>query len=482
MQESNTFSPLPTTIETFEAYTLLRGDEVLEGYGKAEVEVPAFLAVIERAGHTAVPLLAAYAAAQGPVTRQTFETLLGDIERRLRAAAPLDGLLLALHGALVVEDEDDAEGEIMERLRQVLDAGQPIAASLDLHGHITRRMLQPGCFFVGYREYPHIDMYETGVRTAELMCETLAGRRQPVMALAKRPLVVSAVVARTTDGPLAPVAAEARRLEASGEVLQASIFPVQPWLDVPDLGFAALVCADGDPARAERAASHLADLMWQRRHDFEPDLVDLDEAIRIGLEGPGLTVISDAGDAPTGGAAADSPAVLRALLEAGAERHAGLVLLTLCDPAAAARAHEAGQGAELALRLGHAFSAPDGDPVDIRGRVESLSHGTYVLTGAGARGMTLRLGASAVIAIGSLRLALRSRPSSEWDTGLFLSQGLDPRQATMVFVKSPSHFRAAYEAMAERIIVAATPGATQPDLRRVPYTRVSRPLHPLDDL
>ena len=170
------------------------------------------------------------------------------------------------------------------------------------------------------------------------------------------------------------------------------------------------------------------------------------------------------------------------MLEAGAERGRGLTLLTLCDPAAAAAAHAAGQGAELVLRVGHAFSTADGNPVEIRGGVESLSDGTYVMSDAGARGMTLRMGPSAVIAIGSLRLALRSRPSSDWDTGLYTSQGLDPRQAAMVFVKSPSHFRAAYEAMADRILVAATPGATQPDLRRVPYTRVSRPLYPLDDI
>src|SRR5260221_1911754 len=141
----------------------------------------------------------------------------------------------------------------------------------------------------------------------------------PAMALAKRPMIVSAVCTRTTDGPLRPIAEEARRLEENGDVLHASLFPVQPWIDVPDLGFAALVCAD-DAAAATRAAEHLADMAWRKRHEFEPDFVPLADAIRIGLGSEGLTVVSDAGDAPTGGSAADSAAVLNGLLATGAHR------------------------------------------------------------------------------------------------------------------------------------------------------------------
>src|SRR5882672_2226746 len=238
MQETNSFSPLPTTVATFESYYLLRGPELLTGYGEARVEVPGFLATLREAGATPVPLLAAYAAASGTVTREAFDRLVGEIEDRLRDAGPVDGLLLALHGALIVEDQPDGDGEIIARLRRILPASIPIGVSLDLHGHITPLMLQGNVFHVGYREYPHIDMYETGERAARLLLDTLAGRHRPVMALAKRPMIVSAVCTRTTDGPLRPIAEEARRLERSGEVLHASVFPVQPWIDVPDLGFA----------------------------------------------------------------------------------------------------------------------------------------------------------------------------------------------------------------------------------------------------
>ncbi|MBV9221433.1 MAG: M81 family metallopeptidase, partial [Methylobacteriaceae bacterium] len=313
MQESNSFSPLSTTVETFASYYLLRGNEILTGYGAARTEVPGFLAVLAERDAMPVPLLAAYAAAGGTVTRPAFDTLVGEIEQRLRAALPVDGLLLALHGALVVEDQPDGDGEIIARLRKILPESIPIGISLDLHGHITSLMLQPNVFHIGYREYPHIDMYETGLRTARLLLDTLAGRHAPKMALAKRPMIISPVCTRTTDGPLLPIVEEARRMEARGEVLHAALFPVQPWIDVQGLGFAVLVCAD-DTAAAAAAAHRLADMAWRRRADFFPDLVEIEAAIEIGLNSDGLTVVSDAGDAPTGGSAADNTAVLAALI------------------------------------------------------------------------------------------------------------------------------------------------------------------------
>ena len=318
MQETNTFVPFATTLRTFEAFYLHRGEEMLSRYGAARVEVPAFLSVFREAGVEVVPTIAAHAGASGIAARADFEVLLGEMLARLRAAGRLDGVALALHGAMVVEDEPDAEAEIVRRVREVVGPGVPIGVSLDLHGHITAAMLQPGVFYVGYREYPHIDMWETGERVARLLLDAISGRRRPVMALAKRHMIVSAVCATTGAEPLASIVRAARGHEAAGACLHASIFPVQPWLDVPDLGFAALVCADGDEASAQRVADDLAARAWEARHGFEPDLVPLDEAIRTGLSGSGTTVVSDIGDSPSGGAAADSAAVLSALLRLGA--------------------------------------------------------------------------------------------------------------------------------------------------------------------
>lgn len=480
MQETNTFSPIPTTVDLFESYYVLRGPDLRDGYGAARVEVPAVLATLEASGVETVPLIAAYAAAAGPMQRPDFEVLVSEMEARLDSAGPVDGLILVLHGALVIEDQPDGDGEIIARMRARLPSGAPIGVSLDLHGHITPLMLQPDSFHVGYQCYPHIDMYETGERVARLMIDTLAGRCRPVMALAKCPVIVPPVCGRTTDGPLSEVARAARRMEAAGSVRHASIFPVQPWIDVPDLGFAALVCADGNREAAQAAADELARMVMERRDAFPLGLTPLAEVIRIAHSQEGMTLAADTGDAPTGGAAADNAAVLRALLDQGVDREPGLTLLTLCDPEAVRLAHEAGAGQRIKVALGHRFSVLDGAPLVVTARVLSVSDGRYVMSDAGAQGLAMDMGATAVLGIGQVRVLVRSRPSMEWDRAMYLSQGLDPAEAKLVFVKSPSHFRESFGPLAARILLADTPGSTRADIRQLPYRRVSRPLSPLD--
>src|ERR1044071_1535037 len=322
MQETNSFVPFTTTVQTFEEQYYHRGDEILTAFGSARLEIPGALDVFKAAGAVPVPLLATMAMASGTVERKSFDTIMGEIEQRLKTAladGPIDGVFLALHGAMILEDQPDAESEIVRRVRALLKPGTPIAVSLDLHGHITQAMIQPDVAYIGYREFPHIDMYETGHRAASLLIDWIKGKVKPVMALSKRHMVFSPDSARTGVPPLSDIVAEGRAMEARGEVLHVSLFPVQPWIDTPDLGFAALVCAQSKEA-AQRAADKLAKMAWDRRAEFEPEVTPLPEIIRIGLSEPGLTVASDAGDSPSGGAAGDSTAVLEALLRACADR------------------------------------------------------------------------------------------------------------------------------------------------------------------
>ena len=479
-QETNTFSPRPTTLETFESVYLWRGKQLLTAFGDARVEVPGFLAVLQRAGVEPVPLLAANALASGKVTRAAFENLMRDVETRLAQGGVIDGVLLALHGAMCVEDEPDAESEIIERVVKALPAGTPIGISLDLHGHMTPRMLIPNVFFIGYREYPHIDMYETGTRVAETMLGVLEGRIAPRMALAKRPMIVSPSKARTVDEPLRRIVAVARSMEAEGEILHASLFPVQPWLDIPNLGFGVLVCTNGDAVAAQRAANRLADLVWESRHEFDPELVGLREAIDIGLREAGTTVIADSGDAPSGGSAADNVSVLTALLAADADRSDRMTYLTICDAEAAMMCASAGVGAVLTLDVGHKVSRSDGQPLRIQCRLHTISDGSFVMLDAGARGTRTEQGLTAVVSIGSIRLVIRSRPAFEWDTGIYSAFGLRLEEASLVFVKSPSHFRVSFEKYAQRVLLADTPGPTSPNMRRLAFRNVTRPLFPID--
>jgi len=478
-QETNSFVPFTTTVRTFEEQYLHRGQALLTAFTGARLEIPGALGALAEAGAEVVPLIATAAMASGVVERASFEILLEEMLEHLRAAGPVDGVYLALHGAMILEDEPDAEAEIVRRVRAALPPGVPIAVSLDLHGHITPAMIQPDVAYIGYREFPHIDMYESGHRAARLLVDWINGKVRPVMALAKRPMIVSPDSARTGIPPLSDIVAAGRAMEAAGEVLHVSLFPVQPWIDSPGLGFAALVCADGDAAAAQRAAEQLARMAWDRRAEFEPDLVGLDEAVRIGLSSDGLTVVSDGGDAPSSGGPADSTAVLAALLHAGADHAGRLSICTICDAGAAAEAARAGVGKTVTLRVGNK-RAREGEPLTVTGRVKIISDGRYILTGPGANGMTGEMGLTVVLAIGSIRLNLRSLPHFEWDTGIHTSVGLDPASAALVFVRSPAHFRASYAPIAARILIADTPGPTCVNMRRIPFTKVTRPLYPLD--
>ena len=308
----------------------------------ARLEIPGALDAIKEAGATPVPLLATMAMASGTVERKA-----STFHDRDRGAAeggqvPVDGVFLALHGAMIVEDEPDAESEIVRRVRAVVP-GTPITVSLDLHGHITAAMIQPDVAYIGYREFPHIDMYETGYRAAKLLVDWINGKVKPVMALSKRHMVFSPDTARTGVAPMSDIVAEGRAMEARGEVLHVSLFPVQPWIDTPDLGFAALVCAQSKEA-AQAAADKLAKMAWDRRTEFEPDVTALEETIRIGLSSPGLTVASDAGDAPSGGGAGDSTAVLAALLHAGADRADRISICTICRCRSGGRSRQGRRG------------------------------------------------------------------------------------------------------------------------------------------
>ena len=481
-QETNTFVPFTTTLKTFEEQYLHRGEEMLTAFGKARLEIPGALDALREAGAEPVPLLATMAMASGMVERKSFDILMGEIEDRLKAAmeedGPVDGVFLALHGAMIIEDQPDAEAEIVRRVRSILKPGTPITVSLDLHGHITGAMIQPDVAYIGYREFPHIDMYETGYRAARLLVDWLNGKVRPAMALAKRHMVLSPDSARTGAPPLSDIVAEGRAMEARGEVLHVSLFPVQPWIDTPDLGFAALVCAESGEA-AQQAADRLAKMAWDRRSEFEPQVTPLPEIIRIGLSEPGLTVASDAGDCPSGGAAGDSTAVLAALLNAGADRADRISICTICDAEAAGEAAKAGVGKTVTLMVGHKRSGL-GDPLTVTGQVKVISDGRYVLEGPGGNGMVGEMGLTVVLAIGSIRLNLRSIPHFEWDLGIHKSVGLDPARAALVFVRSPAHFRASYSAIAARIFLADTPGPTCLNMRRIPFTKVTRPLYPLD--
>jgi microcystin degradation protein MlrC len=332
---------------------------------------------------------------------------------------------------------------------------------------------------VGYHAYPHTDMYETGERAARLLLRQVRGEVRPTMAWQRIPMIVPPENAQTTHGPSAEVVGQAREWEAQGAVLAASVFPVQPWLDVPDQGSATVIVTDDDPAAAFRHAHELAEMMWAQRHEYEVELVSVEEAIRRArrVEG-GPVVLAESADSTGSGSPGDSPEVLRGLLAAGFDEPAAVYIV---DPAAVAAAIAAGVGSEVSLTVGGQLDPAHHEPLPVTGRVHLLADGTLTYKGKGFSGVRANVGRAAVLQVGSIAVLLSERPGLTMDPEIYRAHGIEPRDLKIVAVKSPNFFRANYEPFAAEILMVDTPGVSPSNLRAVPFRHVRRPLWPLEE-
>jgi len=475
MQETNSFCPVPGSWEHFR---ISRRAEVIQKLAGTASEVGGALAAAQ--GHEIVPLLTADAVSAGPVSRSVYDALLAEMLERLQAARPFDAVLLVLHGAMVVEGLDDGTGNALSAVREQVGSAVPIVGTLDLHANVTRLMATSADALVGYHTAPHVDMDRAGRRAMEILLAAADGRARPTMALRRLPMILPAENGKTTDGPMSELIAMAEALENEPGVLSVSVFPVQPWLDLPDVGCSVLVVTDDDRQRAERIAEHLADEFWARRRQFDVQLVPLKAAIQRALEAPkGPVIFGEGADAPSSGASGDSTVILQELL---ASRIEVPVYLNLVDPSAVAEAVAAGVGKEMELTVGGKLAPKFFSPVTLRGRVMTIGDGRFRHEGPGFRGVEFNMGRAVVFVSGQIHLVIMERPVLQWDPQLYRSLGLEPRDARIVVVKSPAAFRAAYSSLASEIIMVDTPGAASANLLGMPWERVRRPIYPLDDL
>ncbi len=474
-QESNTFAPVPCTIQTFENDYLLEGPAVF-GLRDTSTEVGGFLDVLEAAGVEVIPVLAAHAISGGPVVARDFATLRDRIVAGLRRAGPLDGVAIALHGAMAVEGEDDGSGGLLSAVRAAV-GDLPIAATVDSHANLTSRMIDQADILLSYRTYPHVDLDETGRRAARLLLEMIGGRLWPALALAKVAMLPSAESHPVAQEPMRGLWAELDRLRREGVIVDGGLCPVQPWLDLPDVGFGVLTLTNGDPAAARGAAEALARQVWARRHDFQVSLLEPREAIRKALEiEGGPVVLSESADGTGAGSPGDSTVVLRALQEMGVSAP---VFLTIVDPEAAQVCATAGAGARVSLIVGGKRGRYS-SPVRLDGIVRMAGQAQFTFT-AGYTGTVGHMGQTAVVQSGSIHLVIAERPVITADPALYRAVGLEPAEAKIVLVKSPAQFRAAYQPIARAIISLDSEGHSPPNLRRLEWRRRPHPCFPFED-
>ena len=332
---------------------------------------------------------------------------------------------------------------------------------------------------IAWETYPHRDTFTTGVRGARLLWDILQGRCRPTMAMAKVPVITSAIHGSTEgDDPFAQIMRAAKALEGRDGVLSTSAFLVHPYLDQPDMGSGALVITDNDMGTAVSLANQLAEQYWTRRFDLEPEIHTPDETIAKGLKtdgGPVLLV--EAADCCGGGAAGDSVATLTALLDAKVTVPS---LVPVADPEAAAACHRAGVGQEITVALGHQLDPRWGKPVAVTGTVTRLSDGRFRYIGGIWDSVEGNMGPSAVLTIGAIQVLVATHGTYDWADEQFRSMEMHPPDAKFIVVKNPMNYRLAYGEIAKAAFILDTPGATPATCRHLPYKYLKRPYFPLD--
>ena len=478
MHESNTFNPLRTDRAAFAAQSLTFGPALLDEWRDAHHEVGGFLTALEADGDEPVPLLMAWATPSGPVADDVLEEMTAYLIDQLQRQRP-DGLLLALHGAMVAESHLDADGEVVARLRRALGPDFPIVVTLDLHGNLSPRLIDSCNAAVAYRTCPHVDQHECGLRAAALLHFLLRKKIRPRPALAKPPLIVNIMTHDTSQPPLREFMDEARRLEEQPGILAVSLLPGFAYADVPQMGPSVIVVADGDPALARREADRLAGKLWDARAQLAAALPEAAEAVAQALRAEQLPVVLvDTGDNVGGGSAADGTVLLAELLRQGATDS----VVCLYAPEEVKACAAAGVGAEVRLAVGGKVDRRHGEPVPVAGRVRVLHDGIYVEPEVRHGGKRVnRMGLTALLELpGRNLLVLNSERHPPFSLGQLTCLGIQPQRQRILAVKAAIAYKAAYAPIAGTIIAVDTPGLTAVNPHRFDYRHIRRPMYPLD--
>jgi microcystin degradation protein MlrC len=473
VQETNTFSPQISTLAAFERSGIHEGREMAAVVAGTNTETEGALQRLAQRRAVPVPVLHTWAMSSGRLAGDALEELSARLRRALLRAAPLQGLVLSLHGALAAEGTDAADLALLRAARDVVGQETPISVCLDLHANVTQSLVSAADSLIGYHTYPHVDMAATGARATDILLDLLARERTPTTCVAKRSLLLPPD-ALLAGRPLDEIRTLADEMMSRDGVDDVSLFPVQPWLDVEELGFAATVTAD-EPLRAQQLADVVASRVWEIRDACESELLDPREAIRQAREAmPRPAILIESSDAPTAGAPADNPAMLALLLAHG---HGLIIYETIVDVPAVSLCHGAGVGASLSLRLGSTIDATFGPPVCVNALVERIGDGPYRLTGPVYTGMEVSMGRWAVVAVETLRVLVTEQPACTYDPQTFRHVGLPPEEADIVVVRSVGLFRAGFAGIAHHAFHVDLPGASAPRLSTLTFERAPSDLY-----
>ncbi len=475
MHESNTFSKIPTD---FEAFSHTIGDNLLSVWKDTHHEMAGFIQGVEQHDYTAHPTLMATATPAGPVTDDAFDKLTDMLTQKLKAISQLDGLLLALHGAMVVESYPDGDGEVLKRLRDTFGESLPIVVTLDHHANVSQQIVNKSTALIIYKTNPHIDQRQRGLQAAELIMRILREEVTPTQALAKPPMLLNILYQNTSAKPMRPIIKEAEQLERDANILVANVAAGYPYADVYESGPSFVAVTDDNPQLAQTEANRLSDMLWNVHDQLTLNLPDAADAVRQAISSNQHPVILvEMGDNIGGGSPGDSTIILAELLR---QKASGFVVI-LCDPESVRTCIQVGVGNEISLQVGGKTDNLHGKSVAIQGKVRLIHDGHFIETEPRHGGQKYHnQGLTSVVAIGDSLVVLTSNRQTPFSLQQLLSLGIDPKAMRMIVVKAAIAYRAAYEPIAGEIIEVDTPGLTAVNPLHFKYRHVRRPLFPLD--
>lgn len=471
--ETNTFSPLPTSLASYKESVFLRPGEHPEDAPRM-CTAPLFVARrrAKADGFTLIEGSCFAASPAGTTNRKDYETMRDEILAQLEAALPFDAVLLGLHGAMVAYGYDDVEGDIIERVRAIVGPKCVIGVELDPHCHLTLKRVGLADIIVLYKEFPHTDVVERAEDVLDLVLATLRGQIKPVMSLYDCRQIQSYP---TTLPLMRAFVDKIKAMEGRDGILSISIGHCFPYADVPELSARVLVVTDGDKAKANALATSLGEKMVSMRGKTMPEFFDTAGGVAAGLAfNAAPVVIAEPSDNAGGGAPSDNTSILRELMA----RNAGDVALgPIWDPVAVRLCFDAGVGASFPLRFGGKIGPRSGVPVDATVEVIGCAEDCWQSFGP----TKVPLGDCAAIRAGGIEVVLITKRTQALGLELFTNLGIDPRAKKLVVVKSTNHFMAAFGPIAKKVIYIDSDAPLTRDYRKIPYRRVQRPIWPLDE-
>jgi len=472
--ESNTFSPMPTSLAAFREGVFLRPGEHPDDAPRM-CTAPLFVARRRAAaeGFTLIEGSCFAASPAGTTNRADYEFMRDEILGQLEAALPVDGVLLGLHGAMVAHGYDDVEGDIVTRVRAIVGPKAVIGVELDPHCHLTKRRVQSADITILYKEFPHTDVAERAEELIDLVLATLRGKVRPVTSIYDCRQIGSYP---TTQPLMRAFVDKVKAMEGKDGILSISIGHCFPYADVEELSGRILVITDGDKAKADAVATALGEEFVSMRGRMAPTYETVEAGIRSALSHNGApVVVADPADNAGGGAPSDNTTILRYLIEKGAQ---SVALAPIWDPVAVRLCFDAGLGATLPLRFGGKVAPSSGQPIDATVTVTGLARDAWQSFGP----TRVPVGDCAAIKLGGVEVVLISNRTQALGLEIFRNLGIEPTERKIIVVKSTNHFMGAFGPIAAKVIYVESDGPLSRDYRKLPYTKVARPIWPLDEV